>query len=65
MTQNKLPQLDKLRSSSKTETEHTYKLETKKISLSLACSDVQNLAGQEPKYMTIRKNKSAHDDQSC
>ena len=39
MARNKLPSLDKSRSSSKTETENTLKLDTKKRSLSLASSD--------------------------
>ena len=37
--QNKLPSLDKSGSASKTETEHTEKLDTKKRSLQLASSD--------------------------
>ena len=40
---NKLPSLDKSMSSSKTETEHTLKLDTKKRSLSLASSDENNM----------------------
>ena len=64
MALNKLPSLDKSRSSSKTETEHTVKLDTKKISLPLASSDDKNMEGQEPKNMTIKTNKSAHDDRS-
>ena len=37
--QNKLPSLDKSGSASKTETEHTEKLDTKNISLPLSSSD--------------------------
>ena len=39
MSQNKAPSLDKSGSSSKTETEHTEKLGTKKRSLPLASSE--------------------------
>ena len=39
MALNKAPPLNKSRSSSKTETENTGKLDTKKISLPLASSD--------------------------
>ena len=39
MAQNKALSLDTLGSASKTETEHTEKIETKKISLSLASSN--------------------------
>ena len=65
MAQNKVPSLDKSGSASKTETEHTEKLDTKKRSLLLASSYDKNIAGQEPKDITIKTNKSAHDDQSC
>ena len=56
MSHNKPPSLDKSGSASKTETEHTDKLETKK-SLPLASSDDKKLAGQEPKDVTIKTNK--------
>ena len=62
MAQNKVPSLDKSRSDSKTETEHTVKLDTKIRSLPLASSDDKKMAGQEPKNMTIKTNISAHDD---
>ena len=39
MAHNKVPSLDKSESASKTETEHTEKLDTKRISLPLASSD--------------------------
>ena len=39
------------------------KLNTKKKSLPLASSDDKNMEGQEPTNMTIKTNKSAHDDQ--
>ena len=39
MAQNKVPSLDKSGSASKTETEHTEKLDTKKMSLPLSSSD--------------------------
>ena len=42
MAQNKVPSLDKSGSASKTETEHTDKLDTNKISLSLSSSDDKN-----------------------
>ena len=41
------------------------KLDTKKRSLPLASSDDKNMEEQEPTNMTIKTNKSAHDDQSC
>ena len=41
MAQNKVPLLDKSVSPSKTETEHTMKLDNKKRSLPLASSDVK------------------------
>ena len=41
------------------------KLDTKKISLPLASSDDKNTEEQEPTEMTIKTNKSAHDDRSC
>ena len=65
MAQNKAPSLDKSGSSSKTETEHTEKLDTKKRYLPLASSYDKKIAGQEPKEMMIKTNKSAHDEQSC
>ena len=65
MAQKKVPSLDKSGSAPKTETEHTEKLDTKKKSLPLASSDGQKVTGQEPKYMTIKTIKSAHDDKSC
>ena len=65
MAQNKVPSLDKSGSASETETEHTEKLDTKNISLPLASSDDKKMSGQEPKYMMIKTNKSAHDDKIC
>ena len=65
MIQNKVPSQDKYGFASKTETEHTVKLNTKKISLPLASSDDKNMEEQEPTNMTIRTNTLAHDDQSC
>ena len=64
MAQNKVPSLDKSGSASKTETEHTVKLDSKKISSPLASSYDKNMEGQEQTNMTIKANKSAHDDQS-
>ena len=43
MALNKVPSLDKYGSSSKTGTENTVKLDTKKISLPLASSDDKNM----------------------
>ena len=43
MALNKVPALDKSGSSSKTETEHTVKLDTKKRYLPLASSDDKNM----------------------
>ena len=43
MALNKLPSLDKSGSSSKTETENTVKLDTKKIPLSLVSLDDKNM----------------------
>ena len=63
--QNKLPSLDKSGSASKTETEITEKYTPKKETLPLASSDNKKMAGQEPKDMTIKTNKSAHYDKSC
>ena len=65
MAHNKVPSLDKSGSASKTETEHTVKLDTKKGSLPLASSDDKNMEEQEPTKMTIKTNKSSHDYQSC
>ena len=62
MAQNKVPLLDKSRSASKTETEHTVKLDTKKIYLPLASSDDKNMEEQEPIEITIKTNKLARDD---
>ena len=64
MSQNKVTSLDKSGSASKTEIDHTLKLDTKKISLPLASSDDKNMEGQEPTNMTIKTNKSAYYDQS-
>ena len=63
MAQNKVPSLYKSVSASKIETEHREILDTKKITLPLASSDDKKMAGQEPKDMIIKTNKSAHDDQ--
>ena len=65
MAQNKVPSLDKYGSASKNETEHTVELDTKKRSLPLASSDDKNMEEQEPTSMTIKTDKSAHDDRSC
>ena len=54
MEQNKLTSLDKSRSSSKTETEDTVKLDSKK-SMSSASSDDKNMKEQQPTVITIRK----------
>ena len=43
MAQNKVPLLDKSGSASKTETEHTVKLDTKKTSLPFPSSDDKNM----------------------
>ena len=64
MAQNKVPPLDKSGSASKTETEHTVKIDTRKISSPLASSDDKNMEEQEPKNTAIKTNKSAHDDWS-
>ena len=64
MALNKFPSLDKSKSSSKTETENTLKLDTKKRSLPLASSDDKNMEKQEPKVIMIKTNKLARDDQS-
>ena len=55
--------MDKSRSSSKTETENTVKLDTKKI-LSLASSDDKNMEEKQPKVITIKINKLARDNLS-
>ena len=60
MAMNKLPSLDKSRSSSKTETEHSLKLDTKKRSLPLASSGDKNTEKQESQVITIKTNKFAH-----
>ena len=60
--QNKVPSLDKSGPALKTETKHTVNLDTKKRSLTLASSDDKNTEEQEPTKMTIKTNKSAHDD---
>ena len=65
MALNKLPSLDKSGSSQKTEIENIVKIDTKKISLTLASSDDKNMEEQEPIEMTIKTNKLAHDDRSC
>ena len=49
MALNKLPSLDKYRSSSKTETENTLKLDTRKISLPLSSSDDKNIKNMNHK----------------
>ena len=64
MAVNKLPSLDKSRSSPKTETEHSLKLDTKKRSSPLASSDDKNMEKQEPLVITIKTNKLARDDRS-
>ena len=55
--------MDKSGSASKNEKEHTEKLDTKKRYLPLGISDDKKMAGQEPKDMIIKTNKSAHDEQ--
>ena len=42
MAQNKVPSLDKSGSASKTEIEHTEKLDSKKVSVQLSSSDNKN-----------------------
>ena len=64
MAQNKVPSLDKSGSASKTETEHTEKLDSKKGPVQLSSSDDKKLAGLDPKYMRIKILGSAHDDKS-
>ena len=64
MALNKLPSLDKSRSSSKTETENTVKLDTKKISLSLASSDDKNMEEEQQKVITTKTNKLAREKKS-
>ena len=64
MALNKLPSLEKYGSSSKTETENTVKLVTKKGSLSLAGSDDKNMEKQHPKEIRIRTNKLARENRS-
>ena len=49
MALNKLPSLDKYRSSSKTETENTLKLDTRKISLPLSSSDDKSIKNMNHK----------------
>ena len=56
MAQNKVPSLDKSGSASKTETEHTVKLDTKKLSLPLASSDDKNMEEQK-KIRNDEQNK--------
>ena len=56
--------MDKSRSSSKTETENTVKLDTKEISLPLASSYDKHKEEKEPTEITIRNNKLARDYQS-
>ena len=64
MAMNKLPSLDKSRSSSKTETKNSLNLNTKKRSLPLASSDDKNMEKQEPQVITTNTNKLALDDRS-
>ena len=65
MAHNEVPSLDKSGSASKTETEHTDKLYTTKYLYHYPVQMIKKMAGQEPKDMTIKINKSAHDDKSC
>ena len=65
MAQNKVPSLDKSGSASKTETEHTDKLDAKKISLPLSSSDDKKWQDYIQNTRTIKAIKSAHDDKSC
>ena len=56
--------MDKSRSSSKTETEDTVKLDTKKRKMSSAISDDKNMKEQQPTVITIKTNKLTRDNQS-
>ena len=56
MAQNNLPSLDKSGSASKTETEHTEKLDSKKISVKLSSSDDKKNGMTGPKRYD-NKNK--------
>ena len=61
MALNKLPPLDKSRFSSKTETENTDKLDTKKT-LPLASSEDKHMEAQKPTERTTKTDKLARDD---
>ena len=61
MALNKLNSLDKSRSYSKTDTEDTVTLETKKRSMSSASSDDENIKEQQPKK-NLYKNKLLSDN---
>ena len=56
MELNKLPSLDKSRSSSKTLTEDTGKQDTKKRLISSASSDDENIKEQQPTVIKVKKN---------
>ena len=64
MAQNKVPLMDKSGSASKTVTEQTEKLDSKKISVQWSSLDDKKLAGMDPKDTRIKILKSAHDDKS-
>ena len=64
MALNKLPSLDKSRSSSKTETEDTVKLYTKKRSMSSDSSDDKNIKEQQPTVIKSKKNKLTRENRS-
>ena len=57
MALNKLTSLDKSRSSSRTETEYTITLDSKKESFSLASSDDKNIKEQQPTEIVFRKKQ--------
>ena len=65
MAQNEVPSLNKSGSALKTKTEHTQKIHTKKNLYHQPVQMIKKMAGQEPKDMTIKTIKSAHDDKSC
>ena len=64
MVLNKLPSLDKSRSSSKTETEDTVKLNTKNDQYHQPVQMIKNMKEQQPKVITIKTNKLTRDNKS-
>ena len=64
MVLKKLTSLDKSRSSSRTETEDTVKLQNKARSISSASLDDKYTKEQQPKELMIRNNKLISDNQS-